>query len=101
MIDRKGKYRSLTFISVKLISVLVLSIYYEKFPDSLADLIVVISITDIWRILEGRMVMTVFKNKKIEGCIICGNVIIKKLFVDFLVIKLLFLSKNIKLNLFR
>lgn len=76
MIDRKGKYRSLTFLSVKLISVLVLSIYYEKFPDSLADLIVVISITDIWRILEGRMVVTVFKNKKIEVCIIYGNVII-------------------------
>lgn len=61
MIDRKEKYRSSTFIKVKLTSVLF--IYYEKFPDSLADLIVVISITDIWRILEDRMVVTVFKNK--------------------------------------
>lgn len=35
--------------------------FMKKFPDFLADLIVVINLNDMWRISEGRMVVTKFR----------------------------------------
>lgn len=44
----------------------------KKFPDFLADLIVVINL-NMWRISEGRMVVTIFRlyflKNKIKRCL--------------------------------